>query len=159
MAYDPNRENAEFLDLVNCVRRNLPHLRVSTAAISTANATDDTTAIALCNAERTALVAHFAEAYSAGTGGHTAADTANAALLPAVATAINDVFTAEAALRACYQAHTEFTGHVHADAVGKVVLPSSAEDGSKAALYARLNLLKTAINAHLARTATSAAAA
>lgn len=157
MAYSAADLNKLFADVASMMQRSLPHLRVTTSAIATANATDAASAITLANGIRTALVAHFAEAYATGTGGHVAAD---ATALPGAAALFDGVYTLESAMRQAFNSHTENTAaHVVADAAGKCILPSSAENGDITSVCSRLNLLKAAVNAHMARTATSAAAA
>lgn len=168
MAFVAADANGAFKDLATLIQQlanyhsGLPtavcHARLTTAANATAAATDATTLVTLANGLRTTMIAHFAAVLSAsvGTGDHLAAD---ATAIPAAATGTFDVLGLLNAMWDILAMHRESRAcHIVPDTTSSP-MPSSATGGDVTSMCASANALKTALNAHMARAASSTAAA
>jgi hypothetical protein len=115
-------------------------LTVADATVSTANASDTATAVALANALKLAINNHFADTFAHNTAVSAAVSTADAT---DEATAI----TLANALKAAYNTHrTASNVHFNNDATNA----TSATDASDASsLNTLLNEIKTDFNAHI----------
>jgi len=123
------------------------HALVGTA-VSTTDASDTPTAVALANAIKAACNAHIASAASAGVdGAHHAIDSSNG-VSSADATDEASAITLANEIKADYNTHRASTSyHATADATNVV---SSADATDAASLYTLLNEIKTDYNAHIA---------
>lgn len=115
-------------------------------AVSTADATDTATAVALVNALKAALNTHYASVASAGVeGAHHGTD---AAIATADATDEATAITLANAVKADYNTHrASTTYHATADATNEV---TSADATDAASLYTLANEIKVDVNAHVA---------
>jgi hypothetical protein len=128
------------------------------AAVSTANATDLTTSIALISALQVSYTTHIASACDAttGQGAHLATDATNV-LVAAVPTDLASCETAVNELKAQFNAHLALTSsHPVADATNTV---STADASNLSTTEALANALKTKFNAHIAAAMTAPALA
>ncbi|MRG98217.1 hypothetical protein [Polyangium spumosum] len=131
------------------------HASASTA-VSTANASDLATSIALITALQAAYTAHIASACSStsGVGAHMAADATNVLTAP-TPTDLASCITAVNELKAEYNLHRVVTScHPVADSTNAV---STADATDLASVIALANDVKAKLNAHFAAAFTSEA--
>lgn len=145
------------LDLLKLQAGTVCHSDASTA-ISTADASDLPTVVALANAVKAAYNTHCASACSAttGQGAHIAADAANT-VAAADATDQTSANTLLNEIKADYNTHRASTSfHASADSTNAIAAADATDLASSVTLA---NELKTDINLHFARAFTHQALA
>ncbi len=128
-------------DLINLFSSGtVPYHTGSTTAVATADATNEATAIAMANALRTAIVAHFADDVAHVTA---SAET----IAAAVATDLTETHTLLNELKADFNDHLDEAGVHLANDAATVATADSSDEATAIALG---NALKAAFNIHVA---------
>lgn len=143
------------------IRSGTVHHVGATAAIATADATSEATAVALANAIKASFNTHIADVVHATTGAgvHGVADPANEIATPD-ATSYSNLRVLVSDIEAKINAHVQADGGVHyvADRANIVPLGKWRAGVGWEPVHALLNECKAAINAHYASALNSAVA-